>query len=722
MAVRRTARSRLLVDGNPVGSPVALVNGAASFAPLTSLTAGTHTLAASYAGSGRYLPGTDQVQQQVGPAGTTVALVASPSPSLQDQEVRLTASVAALSPGSGSPTGTVDFAANGESIGSAPLSGGSAVLEVSDLAPGSYQLTATYAGDDDYTGSAASPISHTVIEGTAVVATTTTLSSSADPSTYGDLITFRAEVAAGDSSPHGTVQFSVDGQDLGDPVEVEDGVAESATLASPDPGDHTVIAAFTPEPGFAGSGDILVQTVRAAGVDVDLTSTKADAQVGDTVRFRVDVRSQVAGTGSPTGYVQARGRRPAAGRRPRVGGRHRHRPGGLRPRTRHAHGDGALLRRRALHPGARRGSPSGSRRSPPRPPSRWPPAAPPTATPWPSPRRSPRRTTASACPAARSPSGPAPPTSAPCRCPRPAPRRLSTAALPAGTHQAAGGLQRGAGLRRQHLRRQEPDDRQAGDGDQGGRGGGLAESAGPAAGPAPRDGHRRWRAAGRRTGGVPGGRQARVHLGDQRHRRGDLQRRRTACWPCCSTAATRPPSSGTPTTSRPRRPAPSSSEPGSDERNCRAPNDRCSRGLHPDAGDPRRPGLVGLRRHHRAVLRRRPARQASRCRRAAPRTAPAASTRADRRRRCRLLSGGSVVFESVQGGTGAKSVTVDSHSLRQRGLHGPRDRAEALGLPLLHQQHDHHRPRGHHRQPHPGWPTPARPRVRRTPPSRSGPR
>ncbi|MEV5001176.1 Ig-like domain-containing protein [Nocardioides sp. LML1-1-1.1] len=295
---------QLLVDGNPVGSPVALVNGAASFAPLTSLKAGTHTLAAAYAGSGRYLAGTDQVQQQVSPAGTTVALVASPTPSLQDQEVRLTATVTAASPGSGSPTGTVTFAANGESIGSAPLSGGSAVLEVSDLAPGSYQLTATYAGDDDYTGSAASPVSHTVIEGTAVVATTTTLTSSANPSTYGELITFRAEVAAGDSSPHGTVQFSVDGQDVGEPVPVEDGVAESATLASPDPGDHTVIAAFTPEPGFSGSGDILVQTVRAAGVDVDLTSTNADAQVGDTVRFRVDVRSQVTGTGTPSGFVQ----------------------------------------------------------------------------------------------------------------------------------------------------------------------------------------------------------------------------------------------------------------------------------------------------------------------------------------------------------------------------------------------------------------------------------
>lgn len=297
---------QLLVDGNAVGDPVDLTNGSATFPPLTSLKAGSHTLAAAYAGSSGYQSGSGQVEQDVAKADTTVALLASPSPSLQDQEVQLTATVAAVSPGSGDATGTITFLAGTEPIGSAPLSGGTAVLAVSDLAPGSYQLSARYAGDDDYRASASEAVSHTVIEGTAVVATSTVLTSSTNPSTYGELITFRAEVAAADdSTPAGTVQFSVDGQDFGGPVAVgPDGTAESATLASPDPGDHTVIAAFTPEPGFAGSGDILVQTVTAAGVDVALSSTDADAQVGDEVRFSVEVSSQQAGTGVPTGFVQ----------------------------------------------------------------------------------------------------------------------------------------------------------------------------------------------------------------------------------------------------------------------------------------------------------------------------------------------------------------------------------------------------------------------------------
>ncbi|KRB77016.1 hypothetical protein ASE01_09640 [Nocardioides sp. Root190] len=301
---------QLLVDGNPSGAPVALTNGSATFAPLTSLTTGAHTLAASYSGSARYLTGSDQVEQDVTQADTSIALVANPTPSLQDQEVRLTASVAAVSPGSGSPTGTVTFYAGTDVIGSSPLGGtgpgSTATLDVSDLAPGGYQLSARYAGDADYRSSQSESVSHTVIEGTAVIETSTVLSSSTNPSTYGELITFTAEVETGDgSAPNGTVQFSVDGSDFGDPVAVNgDGVAESATLASPDPGDHLVIAAFTPQPGFSGSGDLLTQTVAAAGVDVELSSSNPDAEVGEDVRFSVDVTSQVLGTGTPTGFVQ----------------------------------------------------------------------------------------------------------------------------------------------------------------------------------------------------------------------------------------------------------------------------------------------------------------------------------------------------------------------------------------------------------------------------------
>jgi hypothetical protein len=82
------------------------------------------------------------------------------------------------------------------------------------------------------------------------------------------------------------------------------GVAESATLGSPDPGDHTVIAAFVPDPGFSGSGAIITQTVASAGVDLDVASSAPNSTYGQAVSFTATVGSQQVGTGTPTGFVQ----------------------------------------------------------------------------------------------------------------------------------------------------------------------------------------------------------------------------------------------------------------------------------------------------------------------------------------------------------------------------------------------------------------------------------
>lgn len=305
-----TGALQLVVDGNPVGDPVSLVDGTAVFAPVTTLGKGDHTVAVSYSGDAAFRAGADTLTQFVTWADTTTSLLASPSPSAEDQAVTLTATVAATAPGSGAPTGTVVFSADGDVIGAAPLGAGGggseASLDVSTLAPGPHTLTAWYGGDADYIGSQSDPVGHTVIEGAAVVATSTSLSSSANPSTYGQLVTFTATVAAADeTTPTGTVQFFVDGADVGDPVEVDaDGVAVSPSLASPDPGDHTVIAAYLPTAGYSASGDILTQTVEDAGVDLALESSATHSDYGQGVTFTATVTSQQVGTGTPTGYVQ----------------------------------------------------------------------------------------------------------------------------------------------------------------------------------------------------------------------------------------------------------------------------------------------------------------------------------------------------------------------------------------------------------------------------------
>jgi hypothetical protein len=301
---------QLLVDGTAVGSPVALDNGIAAFAPVTSLRAGTHTVEARYAGNANYASGADQAQQVVSPADTTTVVQAIPATSVEDQNVTLTAAVTAVSPGSGAPSGTVTFFADGESLGAVPVSasasGSTASLDVDDLAPGSHQITARYAGDDDYTASESEAVGQTVIAGTAVVGTTTALTASDSPSAYGWDVTFTATVAAADdSTPTGTVQFSVDGQDVGSPVAVDaNGKAVSPAVSHLEVGDHTVIASFVAASGYSDSGALLTHTVALAAAHPHLTSSKPTAGVGESVRFTVDVTS--ASGDVPSGAVQFR--------------------------------------------------------------------------------------------------------------------------------------------------------------------------------------------------------------------------------------------------------------------------------------------------------------------------------------------------------------------------------------------------------------------------------
>ena len=65
------------------------------------------------------------------------------------------ATVTAVSPGAGAPTGTVQFKTNGVNFGSAvALSGGSASsAAISSLAVGSYTVTAEYSGDSGFNSS-----------------------------------------------------------------------------------------------------------------------------------------------------------------------------------------------------------------------------------------------------------------------------------------------------------------------------------------------------------------------------------------------------------------------------------------------------------------------------------------------------------------------------------------------------------------------------------------
>ena len=87
--------------------------------------------------------------EQIDAASTSTTLAVSPPPP-PPAEGTLTASVTSSA---GVPGGTVTFADGGSSLGTAPLSGGTAELVTCFAHHGAQTLTAAYAGSTDFTAS-----------------------------------------------------------------------------------------------------------------------------------------------------------------------------------------------------------------------------------------------------------------------------------------------------------------------------------------------------------------------------------------------------------------------------------------------------------------------------------------------------------------------------------------------------------------------------------------
>jgi hypothetical protein len=91
--------------------------------------------------------------------------------------------------------------------------------------------------------------------------TTTTVSSSSNPSTAGSPVSFTANVSSTGGTPTGSVQFTVDGTNLGDPVQLSGGTAASQPTSSLPTGSHTVTASYLGASGFGVSSASVTQVV-----------------------------------------------------------------------------------------------------------------------------------------------------------------------------------------------------------------------------------------------------------------------------------------------------------------------------------------------------------------------------------------------------------------------------------------------------------------------------
>ena len=268
-----------------LGPPVPLSGGTANLST-AALAVGNHPITAVYSGDVNNVASTSAVlTQSVIQLATVTSLVSSLNPSVVGDNVTFTATV--------SPSlaaGTVTFTVDAVAV-TVPVVAGQAVFATTSMAIGNHAVTAAYSGGARYLPSTSPTITQVV--GPFLRPTTTVVTSNRVPTAnLGQNITFTATVrpVTGTGIPTGTVQFSIDGVNVGALVTLNaQGRATfaTATLAS---GPHNVIATYSASAIFAGSGSATyVQVVNTATTTTVVTSNRNPSVFGQSVTLTARV-------------------------------------------------------------------------------------------------------------------------------------------------------------------------------------------------------------------------------------------------------------------------------------------------------------------------------------------------------------------------------------------------------------------------------------------------
>lgn len=283
-------------DGvNTIGTGT--LTGGVATTSTSTLTVGTHSITAAYGGDTNFSGSNSAaLSQTVNRASSTTTLTSSPNPSTVNQQVTFTATVAGHN--GGTPTGSITFKQGTTTLATKSLVSGSATFATSYATAGSRSITAAYSGDGNFLASASS---HT--QSVLKAATTTTVASSHNPSSFGDSVTFTATVSstAGTPANGDTVHF-IDGTTIIGSGSLSAGVASFTTTALT-AGTHKIKATYVADISYATSSSaVLNEVVNGLPTTSTVSSNLNPSIYGQTITFNAKV-VDTANSGTPTGNV-----------------------------------------------------------------------------------------------------------------------------------------------------------------------------------------------------------------------------------------------------------------------------------------------------------------------------------------------------------------------------------------------------------------------------------
>ena len=220
-----------------------------------------YTISYAYAASGGFLGVTDTSETLTVSQATPTVSVTAEGLTYDGSPIAATPTVTGVS-GIAGPSlegvyPTLAYYAGSTATGT-PLGGAPSTA-------GTYTVVATFPGSTDYGTASSSPVTFTI----ARHATTATLVASTPEGAPGQAITFTATVAGGLPSPYlptGSVQFQVNGVNVGSPASLTTNDAAAFSTTEPASGSFKVTAVYSGDTNFAVSQSTYTETVLSPGV------------------------------------------------------------------------------------------------------------------------------------------------------------------------------------------------------------------------------------------------------------------------------------------------------------------------------------------------------------------------------------------------------------------------------------------------------------------------
>ncbi|MCW5812013.1 MAG: Ig-like domain repeat protein [Labilithrix sp.] len=277
-------------------------NTAAGTFRTSSLSAGEHTIFASYAGDANHPAGSGSGSHTVNVAPTVITIASDVNPSVVGQSVTFTANVTTTATGAGTIPGTVTFKDGGTTLGTGTLASGVATFSTTELSVGPHSISAEYTAQPNFGESTTiTPVSQTVNK----AATSLEVSSSSNPGRLGTEITLTATLsvtAPGGGVPTGSVLFvdTTTNTSLGTGTIGANGAAsvQSSTLTD---GVHNISVSYAGDESYNGSTGTFAQTMSANAATVTVTTATSPSKFGESVTLEATVTGDP--TTPPTGSV-----------------------------------------------------------------------------------------------------------------------------------------------------------------------------------------------------------------------------------------------------------------------------------------------------------------------------------------------------------------------------------------------------------------------------------